>query len=300
MEQREALSTAVQTQLLTEAPAELTNTRLRRLGEGIGKVVYASDHWVVKRERSPSEILGLIVVWRSIRKAERMLPGGICQRLLEKPSRQIRLLRVFAQASMAIVPKAIWFSTHIRQVWKQYYVRSRRGERLAQQYIDGTGLAPERIEFPPTRVSVRGWPGWLTVEEATERVECTLYERLRALASNGEFEELENWLDRFLNLRQAGWRRGVFSADAHLKNFGVIGSRIVLLDSGGLTNRWPEIERQLAREETVEHPHKQLGLSVMLEARQDIAQRFDLRWRATVNREAVRKIWPEEILSGKL
>ena len=35
--------------LLPRAPAELTSGRLRRLGEGVGKVVYCSEHWVVKR-----------------------------------------------------------------------------------------------------------------------------------------------------------------------------------------------------------------------------------------------------------
>ena len=36
-------------QLLLHAPADLTSGRVRRLGEGINKVVYASEHWVVKR-----------------------------------------------------------------------------------------------------------------------------------------------------------------------------------------------------------------------------------------------------------
>ena len=50
--------------VLPHAPEELTRGRLRRIGEGIGKVVYASEQWVVKRERSPFEIVALIVLWR--------------------------------------------------------------------------------------------------------------------------------------------------------------------------------------------------------------------------------------------
>src|SRR5690348_6459218 len=54
--------------MLARPPAELTHTRLRRIGEGIGKVVYASDHWVVKRERSTHEIIALIIIWKMLSK----------------------------------------------------------------------------------------------------------------------------------------------------------------------------------------------------------------------------------------
>jgi len=59
--------------VLTRAPEDLTRGRLVRLGEGISKVVYASDHWVIKRERRPSEIITLICVWK-LRRSE--VPGG--------------------------------------------------------------------------------------------------------------------------------------------------------------------------------------------------------------------------------
>jgi hypothetical protein len=289
------------TPLWPEAPPELTQARLKRLGEGVGKVVYASEHWVVKRDRSPQEIVGLIIVWRAIKRAEHMLPRRLCERLLEKPSRQIRLLRVMAQASMAVVPKAVWYTGRIRGVFREYYTRSMRGERLAQQYLEGTSLVPQKIEFPPTRVRVLGWPGWLTVSEATERVECTLLQKLTQLAESGDFAALEDFLNRFLELRRNGWQRGLFSADAHLKNFGIVGARIVLLDTGGLTNRWTEIEGQLEREQQVEQPHLRLGLGRVLASRPEIAQRFNARWRATVNRETVRQLWPgsgSDILIG--
>src|SRR6185436_6359282 len=51
----------LQTEVLPEPPEELIGTFLRRLGEGVGKVVYASPHWVVKRERSPSEVVAIVV-----------------------------------------------------------------------------------------------------------------------------------------------------------------------------------------------------------------------------------------------
>src|SRR6266404_73587 len=217
---------------LPHAPEELTRGNLRRLGEGIGKVVYASEHWVVKRERSPSEILALIALWKVLRKLEAVLPAKIGERFVQRPAGQIRFLRILMQGLVAVVPRSIWFATHIGEVWSLYRARDARGEHLAQTHLAGTPLVPERVTFPPTRVKVGGWPGWLTICEAAERVEGTLHQRLLDLAKAERFDELEQSLDRFLDLRQAGWRRGLFSIDAHLKNFGVIGDRIVLLDPG--------------------------------------------------------------------
>ena len=278
---------------LAEAPAELTRSRLCRLGEGIGKVVYASDHWVVKRDRSPAEIIALIAIWKFVRRLERFLPRRLRGKLLDRPSRQIRFLRMLVQSVVAVIPRALWYMTHIGQVWRLYHDRSTQGEALAQEKLTGTHLIPERICFPPTRVSVAGWPGWLTVEEATERVEATLHARLSQLAASGAWEEVELWLNRLLELRQAGWARGLFSLDAHLKNFGVTSDRVVLLDTGGLTDSWEEIEKRLGYEEDLAEPHIQLGLGPILRARPDIAHRFNQRWKALVNRLTVRKYWPE-------
>jgi hypothetical protein len=202
--------------LVAHAPAELTQGRLKRLGEGIGKVVYASDHWVVKRERSPDEILALIAIWKAVRKAEHLLPGSLGRRLLEHPSRQIRVMRVMLQGVVRAIPESVWFSTHMGEVLRLYRARDERGEALAERHLVGTGLVPERIEFPPVRVQVGGWPGWLTVSEATERVETTLHHRLAELASRRDYSAVERWLERFLETRQQGWLRGLFSVDAHL------------------------------------------------------------------------------------
>ena len=274
------------------APDELTTTRLRRLGEGIGKVVYASPHWVVKRERTSREIVALIVVWKGLRRLERYLPFGLGRRLLEKPSRQIRFLRFLTQAAIRVAPRGLWFTTHIRQVWRLYRSRDSRGERLARQHLDGTELVPRRITFPPTRVKIAGWPGWLTVSEATERVETTLHQRLAELAAAGRFDEVEQWLNRFLDLRPQGWRRGLFSLDAHLKNFGVTGDRLVLFDPGGLTDRWGDVEQRLEIEDVATQPHIQLGLGDILGSTPELAFRFDARWKAIVNSESVRRHWP--------
>jgi hypothetical protein len=279
----------VRTRSLPEAPAELTRTRLKRLGEGIGKVVYASEHWVVSRERSNDEIIALIVLWKLLRKAALVLPAGVGRRLLRRPSRLIRTLRVIMHAVVLVVPRGFWFMTHIGEVWRTYRRRDIRGEALARQRLSGTGLIPERITFPPVHVRVAGWPGWLKVTEATERVEATLDQRLRQLARAGKYDDIELWLDRFLELRQKGWRLGLFSVDAHLQNFGVTGERIVLLDAGGLTNRWAEIEERLDFEEVISEPHIQLGLGPVLGARPDIASRFNRRWKAIVNKEHVRR-----------
>jgi hypothetical protein len=278
-------------QVLPHAPDELTRGRLHRLGEGVGKVVFASEHWVVKRERSPAEVVALIVLWKGLRKAAHLLPHQLCERLLERPSKEIRFLRVLTQAVITVVPKSLWFMTHIGEVWRVYHWRNVRGESLAQAHLAGSELVPERVMFPPTRVRVDGWPGYLIVHEATERVESTLHQRLLDLAARGRFEEFEQWLERLLELRQSGWRRGLFSVDPHLKNFGISGCNIVLLDTGGLTATWSEIERRLEHDESVEEPHKQLGLGPALQARPDVEARFNALWKAIVNREHVLLEW---------
>ncbi|HUS06413.1 MAG TPA: hypothetical protein VMZ52_08965 [Bryobacteraceae bacterium] len=277
--------------VLPEAPEELTSQKLQRIGEGIGRVVYASPHWVVKRERSPSEVVALIMLWRMLRKLSRILPAGFGGGLLEGPSRKIRLLRVLMQAVMLIIPRSLWFTTHVRTAWKLYHRRNLRGARLAKAHLAGTSLVPEQVVFPPTRVSVGGWPGWLVVCEADERVEDTLHQRLADLAAAGLTEKIEEWLDRFLELRQSGWRRGLFSVDAHLKNFGVTGDRIVLLDAGGLTNRWTDVKERLNFEEEIAQPHVQLGLGAILAPYPEIAGRFDARWKAVVNETVVQRHW---------
>lgn len=278
--------------LLTHAPAELTAGRLRRLGEGVGKVVYASDHWVVKRDRTDSEILALIVVWKVLRRLERLLPRAIGKRLVERPARQIRLLRVLAQAVVLIVPRSWWFMTHIGQVWTVHKSRDERGELLADEHLEGSSLIPERVVFPPVRVRVGGWPGWLQVQEAVERVETTLHQKIEDLAKAGHFDEISMWLDRLLELRQSGWQRGLFSVDAHLKNFGISGDRLVLLDVGGLTDVWAEVKERLAFEEQLPEPHVRLGLRRALASRPDIAERFNSRWKQVVSQAGVLRHWP--------
>jgi hypothetical protein len=293
MEHRRPIDAAQSPEVLTSAPAELTAAQLKRIGEGIGRVVYASPHWVVKRERSPTQVVALIVLWRLIRKFAHFLPAGISRRLLAGPSKTIRFLRVLIQGVMLILPRSMWFTTHVQAVWKLYHRRNVRGARLAQTHLTGTSIVPEQVIFPPTRVAVGGWPGWLVVCQAEERVEETLHQRLTRLSAAGRFQELEQWLERFLALRQSGWQRGLFSVDAHLKNFGVISDRIVLLDTGGLTNRWADIKHRLDFEEEIALPHVQLGLGEVLAGHPEIANRFDARWKATVNEAVVQQHWPE-------
>jgi hypothetical protein len=290
----ESLDMYAQPMVLSHAPSELTQRRLRRLGEGIGKVAYASDHWVVKRERSESEIIALIVIWKLLRRFERLLPARLGNQLLQRPAKQIRLLRVLAQPFVLAVPRGLWFMTHVGDVWTRHQSRDRRGATLAAEHLLGTSLIPKRVTFPPIRVRVGGWPGWLEVHEATERVEATFDQRLDELAKAGRFDELEQWLDRLLDLRQSGWRRGLFSVDAHLKNFGVTGDRVVLLDTGGLTDTWSEVEERLAFEEQLPEPHIRLGLGKLLAGRLDIAARFNARWKEVVCPAGVRRHWPSQ------
>ena len=281
--------------VLLHAPAELTAGRLIRLGEGIGKVVYASEHWVVKRPRNSSEVVALIILWKCVRAIEGFLPGKSARRFMESPGRHLRLLSVIIQGVMRIIPRKVWLSDHVKDVWRIYRSRDRRGERLARLHLEGTDLVPEVIEFPAIRVDIGGWTGHLEVNEATARVEATLHDYLGKLTRQGNFEEARIWLERFLNLRQSGWEKGVFSLDAHLKNFGVAGDRIVLLDSGGLTDRWHEVHERLVFEEVVVQPHVQLGLADVLAPCPAIAAEFDANWKEIVNRESVRNIWPHAV-----
>lgn len=292
VQNRSSASASAYARTLAHPPQELRGGKLDRLGEGIGKVVYASRHWVVKRERRPSEIVALIVIWKAMRRVERLLPGRLGRNLLSRPSIQLRGLRVLVQALMYPLPRTVWMASHIGQVFEVYRSRDSRGEQLARTLLTGTPLVPETVSFPPTRVRVGGWPGWLLVAEATERVECTLQDRLSELARARRFDEMEIWLDRLLETRQAAWQRGVFSLDAHLKNFGVTSDRVVLLDPGGLTDNWEEIADRLGFEDEVTRPHIQLGLEFTLRDRPDIARRFDEKWKATVNTQGVRALWP--------
>jgi hypothetical protein len=292
VQNRSSASASAYARTLAYPPRELQHEKLERLGEGIGKVVYASKHWVVKRERQSSEIVALIVIWKAMRRVERLLPGRLGRNLLNRPSIQLRALRVMVQAIMHPIPRTFWMASHIGQVFELYRSRDSRGEHLARTLLTGTPLVPETVSFPPTRVRVGGWLGWLRVAEATERVECTLQDRLSELARARRFDEIELWLDRFLETRQAAWQRGVFSLDAHLKNFGVTSDRVVLLDPGGLTDNWDEIADRLGFEDQVTRPHAQLGLEFTLRDRPDIAHRFDEKWKATVNTDRVRTHWP--------
>ncbi len=272
---------------LPHAPEELTRGRLKRIGQGIGKVVYASEHWVVKRYRSPTEMVSLIILWRMLRRWARHLPFGIGDRLLRRESAVVGAVSKIIQTVMIVIPRSVWFTRRVAASWTLYRARNRRGERLAREVLSGTGLMPRKICFPAITVLVTGLPGWLTVYEATERVDTTLDQLIRDLAGQGDFESVGRWLDRYLETRQNGWKRGLFSVDAHLKNFGVIGDRIVLLDSGGLTDRWEDIAPRLEKDEQVSEPHKSLGLEDVFESNPALAARFDERWRALVNRGTV-------------
>jgi len=292
---RQAGNLECHVKVLPHAPEDLTRGRLVRLGEGMNKVVYAAGHWVIKRERRPSEIITLICVWKLLRRLDRLLPGGLARRLLERPGKRIRFLRLMLVPLVLPVPRCVWLATHIGSLWRWHSSREVQGQILADTYLAGTLLMPARVTFPPTRVKVGGWPGWLVVSEATERVETTLQDRINELARARRFDDIEVWLERFLDLRRAGWKCGVFSADPHLKNYGVIADRVVLLDAGGLTNNWRDIEEHLGLHDELDSPHVRLGLEMTLRDRPDISQRFDASWRATVNPEAVRDHWPRDV-----
>ena len=124
-------------------------------------MVYASENWVIHRDRSPLEMVALIVLWKCLRKLEALLPGSWGIRLRDRPARQIRFLRVLVQGAILLVPQALWYSAHIREMLRLYHRRSVRGDRLAQDRLTGSDLVPDRIEFPPARVRIGGCPDGL-------------------------------------------------------------------------------------------------------------------------------------------
>jgi hypothetical protein len=279
--------------VLPHAPQELTRERLQRLGEGIGKVVYASEHWVVKRERRPSEVMALIGVWKLLRRVEALLPAWLRRHVTPDPKRKIQIMALIFQPVVLALPRGLWFTTHMGEYWRWYAKSEARGAILADKYLSGTSFVPKRITFPPTRIRVGAWPGWMLVSEAIERVESNLHDHINDLARSHRFDEIQVWLDRFIALRRSAWERGVFSLDAHLKNYGILGERVVLLDAGGLTNRWSDIEDRLKHMDDFLSPHARLGLEMTLRDRPDIAERFDAQWRANVNAAEVLRHWPD-------
>ena len=242
--------------VLAQAPAELTQGRLKRLGEGIGKVVSASEHWVGKRERTPSEVVALIVLASGESSGSL---GGSCR-------------SVSAAICSSGLPAA-------RSGSPRTFVRS--------------GANPT-ARAPGASVS----PGVLTVSKATERVEAILFDRLAELAAADRFDEFEHWLEQLLLTRHSGWRLGLFSLDAHLKNYGIVQGRVVLIDPGGLTNQLVDIEEKLARERHGMAPHVRLGLEPLLADHPEIAARFDARWRETVHPDVLREVWAKDRLGG--
>ena len=142
----------MQVRVLHAPPEELIATPLRRLGEGVGKVVYASPHWVVKRERSPSEVVAIVVLWNILRKVKRLFPKHIADKMFTGPSKQIRFFRVLVQAGMLVIPKSIWFTRRIEHAWKLYHKRNVRGERLAEEHLTGTVVRTRAGGFDSPRI----------------------------------------------------------------------------------------------------------------------------------------------------
>jgi hypothetical protein len=126
---------------------------------------------------------------------------------------------------------------------------------------------------------------------AEERAECSLIQKLETLATLGQFDEIEIWLNRFIEFRRRAWSEGVFSADPHLKNYGVIGKRIVLLDFGGLTMDLKVVEDHLQETNGHRRPDQRLRLEKILEKRPDIAGRFNANWDNLMQLSVVRDAW---------
>jgi len=139
----------------------------------------------------------------------------------------IRLIRFFAcsHADRYGDRSEEYLADHAhRRRMEAYRLRDLRGTKLAHCAPGRNQLIPERVIFHG-RVKVGGWPGWLTVQEATERVDATLQQRWLNWPARENFEHLETWLDAF-SIFVNRMAAGTFSLDAHLQNFGVCGDRI--------------------------------------------------------------------------
>ena len=279
--------------VVSHIPEELTLGTLRRLGEGIGKVVYASEHWVVSRERTPLEMVALIVLWKALRKLERLLPGAWGKTLRDRPSRQIRFLRVLVQGAIVVVPRALWFSSHIRDVLRLYHRRSVRGRETG-----ANSFGRIRTDSGAHRVPPGARSHWRLARMA---------DGLRGQRTGGfDAPSEDDAAGGGGSFRGAGSVARTPARDA--PGGMAAGTVFAGRTSEKLRHHWRahcpfghgRADEPLGgsgkavgggRVQPTE-PHVRLGLGELLEEHAEIARRFDQRWKDTINTEVVRECWP--------
>ena len=124
----------------------------------------------------------------------------------------------------------------LRRVLRVYRARDRRGEKLARKHLAG-----EPVWFPNASHfrRRRSWPGAarVAVRPRGHRARGR-YPRPRSRTSQKRGISTKSSAQPIPPYPPERWQLGSFSGGCALKNFGVIGKRIVLLDTGGPTNRW--------------------------------------------------------------
>jgi hypothetical protein len=239
--------------------AELTATPLERVDGGTYRVVFGSRGWVVKRSRSFRNSVAIAVAAHLAEKLRRVtdrrlraLGWGTPGLALDPMSREGRsraMLRLavvgIIRAGLTVVPAPLWKATPTAREVRDARLSSALSAELAAR-LDGTGLTPPRIDVQATRVRARGRRSF-SVTTAFRRVNHTILADLRAHAKHRRDAEIDALLDGFLECQVELWRRGVFSMDIlPFVNYGVLDGRVVLLDSGSLTDDPLTIRRFLA------------------------------------------------------
>jgi glycosyltransferase involved in cell wall biosynthesis len=225
---------------------ELTRAQLERVGSGFEKVVFGSRRWVVKIPRDERGLGAALLATVAVDRARRLLARRHPAVRFRAGSRIWTVLREAFRVAIVMVPERWWRGSRVERRVRWLRARAEACERLARRRLDGTALTPGRVEILPTRIRTARWGRRWTVTTAHQRVDRSLADEAWRCLRLGRFQNLEQWLDRFLAFQTELWRRGVFfGASNPLENHGVLGDRLVLLDESGLTDDPREIRLTL-------------------------------------------------------
>ena len=294
---------------VSEAANELIAHPLPVIGAGLGKAVYGTKHWVVKQKRGLPVTASYFMVRRFTPRwakifAERLLsmdfPWGDPAGWLPRDELdQTRLEWVFrwryavARLWLTVIPEAWWLPSEFGREAVAHERMDREGQQLAEQCLKGTGLIPRRVIFPPIQVSVQGWPWRLSVCEAHERTDISLRSHLHQLDTSGRWEDLRAWLDRVAALQPRLWEHGVFNMDMNvLANHGILNGKVVLVDSGRLTNDPRTIGAFLDSNFEQFMIHNRRALTYLLPKHPEVRDYFTAQWRALLTRDNLSAVWP--------
>jgi len=164
--------------------------------------------------------------------------------------------------------------------WNNLNVQSVHGQEIGRRLANAhSDLVPRRVSLPATRVRIKGWPWTLTIAEAEGRVEATLKDRIKTLSQAGQREDLEKWLNRFVEFQVRLWQEGVWNKDLNFSNYGIIGDTLVLLDHDELTDDLSEVEEIFGSPDMLGAIERRMMLpGHLVTSHAEVYRRFLARW----------------------